>query len=152
MDIIILLYINKLILMEVYIMDEVLKLLDESGYGFLSTIDNGKPRVRPFGFILGDDGRIYFCTNSTKDVYKQLVASPFIEFTATTRTLITTRISGQINFCEDIEKKKKAINKSELIRNTYESADNPILKLFYIEHGTAKITQFSGSPTKTIEF
>jgi uncharacterized pyridoxamine 5'-phosphate oxidase family protein len=53
-------------------MEKVLKLLKENANGFLATVDNGRPRVRPFGFILEDEGKLYFCTNSMKNGDKKI--------------------------------------------------------------------------------
>lgn len=50
-------------------MKEVIRLLRENQYGFLATVDNGRPRVRPFKFMFEEEGRLYFCTNSKKEVY-----------------------------------------------------------------------------------
>jgi uncharacterized pyridoxamine 5'-phosphate oxidase family protein len=133
-------------------MEEVLKLLKENANGFLATVDNGRPRVRPFGFILEDEGKLYFCTNSMKDVYKQLLALPYVEYSVTTKEMITLRISGEIKFCEDFDKKQKVLNVYETIKRGYKSADNPIFKVFYIEHGKASISDFSGQPPRRIDF
>ena len=50
-------------------MKEVLEFLKENGNGFLATMEEGKPRVRPFQFMLEAEGRFYFCTSNAKDVY-----------------------------------------------------------------------------------
>ncbi|WP_368488653.1 pyridoxamine 5'-phosphate oxidase family protein [Clostridium sp. BJN0013] len=47
-------------------MEEVIKIFKENGYGFLATVEDGKPRVRPFGFMFYEDGKLYFCTSNTK--------------------------------------------------------------------------------------
>jgi uncharacterized pyridoxamine 5'-phosphate oxidase family protein len=133
-------------------MEEILKILKENANGFLATVDNGKPRVRPFGFILEDEGKLYFCTNSMKDVYKQLLSIPFIEYSVTTKEMKTLRISGEIKFCEEFDKKEKVLNVYEPIKLGYKSADNPIFKVFYIEHGVATISDFSGQPPIRLEF
>jgi len=39
----------------------------------LATVDGTKARVRPFGFVMKRNDALYFCTNKTKDVYKQMV-------------------------------------------------------------------------------
>ena len=133
-------------------MNEVIKQLREKQYGCLATVDNGKPRVRPFGFMFEEAGRLYFCTNSTKDVYRQLNEMPYIEYSATSKDMVTVRISGEVVFCEEIDKKEKALNASELVQRLYRSADNPIFKVFYMEHGTASISDFSGQPPRSIAF
>lgn len=133
-------------------MEEVVRLLKENHYGFLATVNNGKPRVRPFGFMFEEEGKLYFCTNSNKDVYHQLKAVPEVEYSATSKEMVTVRISGQVSFCEDLDKKEKALNSSALVKRIYQTADNPIFKVFYIEHGTATISDFSGNPPKRVEF
>lgn len=133
-------------------MEEVLKLLKESGYGFLATVDNGKPRVRPFGFMFEEEEKLYFCTNNKKEVYRQLIALPYVEYSVTSKDMVTARVSGKVIFTEDMDKKEKALNASELVKRGYKTPDNPIFKVFYIEHGTAVISDFSGHLPKKIEF
>ncbi|GFP75590.1 pyridoxamine 5'-phosphate oxidase family protein [Clostridium fungisolvens] len=133
-------------------MEELLKLLKENPNGVLATVDNGKPRVRPFGFILEEEGRFYFCTNSLKEVYKQLIKVPYIEYAVTTKDMVTVRISGEIEFSDDIATKEKVLNIYEPVKLGYKSADNPIFKVFYMEHETATISDFSRKQPKKIEF
>lgn len=133
-------------------MEEVLRLLKENVSGFLATVDEGKPRVRPFGLMLEEEGKLYFCTNSKKEVYRQLLALPYVEYSVISKEMITIRVAGEIKFCEDIEKKEKVLNVHEPVKLGYKSADNPIFKVFYIEHGTAIISDFSGRSPKKIDF
>lgn len=133
-------------------MKEVIRLLKENVNGYLATVDDGKPRVRPFGFMLEDEGKIYFCTNNMKEVYRQLIDTPYIEYSVTTKDMVTVRVRGEIKFCEDIDIKSKVLNACEPVRRGYKYPDNPIFKVFYIEHGTATISDFSGTPSKKIEF
>jgi uncharacterized pyridoxamine 5'-phosphate oxidase family protein len=133
-------------------MHEILKLLKENPNGFLATVDNGKPKVRPFGFMFEEAGKLYFCTNSKKKVYKQLLSLPYIEYSILSNDMVTLRINGEIKFCEDLDKKEKALNSHEPVKRGYKSADNPIFKVFYIEHGTATISDFSGNPPVRITF
>lgn len=133
-------------------MDEIIKLFKENGFGFLATVDNGKPRVRPFGFMTWDKGKLYFSTNSTKKVYKQLVESPYIEYSTTSKDMVTGRISGKVIFSDDKDKKKLVLNSSGLVKKLYKSPDNPIFKIFYVEHGIATISDLTGENCKEIEF
>lgn len=133
-------------------MQQVIELLRTNQYGFLATVDEGRPRVRPFGFMFEEGGCLYFCTNSTKDVYKQLLACPQVEYAATSPQMVTVRITGEAVFTEDMDKKEKAIAANEMVRRMYKTADNPIFKVFCIEHGTALVSDFSGKPPRTITF
>lgn len=99
-----------------------------------------------------EEGKLYFCTNSKKDIYRQLIDVPYVEYSVTSKDMVTLRISGEVVFTEELDKKEKVLNASEMVKIGYKSADNPILKVFYIEHGTATISDFSGQPPKKIEF
>ena len=49
---------------------------------YLATCEGDQPHVRPFSFAAVQDGRIWFCTATTKDVYRELEANPKFELTA----------------------------------------------------------------------
>ena len=49
---------------------------------YLATCEGDQPHVRPFSFAAQQDGRIWFCTATTKDVYRELEANPKFELTA----------------------------------------------------------------------
>jgi len=138
--------------MEEITMKEIVKLLRENASGFLATIDKGRPRVRAFGFMMEEDRRLYFCTNSLKDVYKQLLLVPFVEYVATSKEMVTIRVSGEIIFCDDIEIKEKVLNVYDAVKLGYKKAENPIFKVFYIEHGSAIVADFSGQPPRKLIF
>lgn len=133
-------------------MKEVVKFLNDNQYGFLATVDNGRPRARPFGFMFEEDGKLYFCTNNQKDVYKQLTACPLIEYSVTSKDMVTLRITGKVEFDEDRGKKEKALEASPLVRQIYKSPDNPIFKVFFLEHGACTFADFSGNPPRRMEF
>lgn len=132
--------------------NKILTILKENPNGYLATLEYDKPRVRPFGLILEEKGKLYFCTNSKKEVYKQLVLSPYIEYACTTKDFVTIRISGKIFFCEDYEMKEKVLNVYETVKAGYKSADNPIFKVFYLKHGCITISDFSSQVPKLIYF
>lgn len=133
-------------------MEEIIKLLNETRYGFLATVENGEPRVRPWGFMFEEGGKFYFCTNNTKDVYNQLEATPHVEFSAMNKNFVWVRIRGEIKFIDDVKVKEKVLASNDMVRSMYKTPDNPIFKVFYIEHGTAIKTDFSGQPPVKIEF
>ena len=133
-------------------MQEVIKFLQENINGCLATVDNGKPRVRPFQFMLENDGKLFFCTNNKKKVFRQLKANPYVEFCSSTPAFAWIRLSGEIKFSDDLKIKEKVIEKSALVKSLYKTADNPIFEVFYIEHGIAVIEDFSGQPPQHIDF
>ena len=58
----------------------IVTFLQENPVQYLATVGrNGKAKCRPFMFSGELDGKLWFCTNSTKDVYKDMQANPNIE-------------------------------------------------------------------------
>ncbi|MDR1001587.1 MAG: pyridoxamine 5'-phosphate oxidase family protein [Clostridiales bacterium] len=57
-------------------MEKVLKFLSETGMFFFGTTDKEQPEVRPFGFVMQIDGKLYFGMGKHKNVYKQLLENP----------------------------------------------------------------------------
>lgn len=134
-------------------MEEVLAVLnDKAVIGYLATVDQGKPRVRPWGFMFENNGKLYFCTASTKDVYQQLLVVPYIEYSKTTQNMVWVRINGAIQFDEDLNLREKCFEVSPMLKNIYQTPENPIFKVFHLEHGRAVIDDFSPNPPRVFEF
>jgi len=133
-------------------MQDVVKFLEENSVGFLATVDNGKPRVRPFQFMLEEGGKLYFCTSNAKDVFSQLKANPYVEFSCSTNTFAWIRVQGKAVFSNDPAIKAKILEKSELVKSIYQKPDNPIFEIFYLAEGNAVIADFSGQPPKKVNF
>lgn len=49
---------------------------------YLATCEGDQPHVRPFSFAALEGGRLWFCTATTKDVYREIEANPKFELTA----------------------------------------------------------------------
>lgn len=96
--------------------------------------------------------RFYFCTFSTKEVCRQLSECPFIEFTRTSEDMCCLRIRGEIKFETDIIFKEKCFGLYPMLKDIYQTPNNPLLMVFYLEHGTASIDSMSHVPRKTFEF
>ena len=60
-------------------MNEVYEFLKKCGVYYLATIENGCPRVRPFGTVDLFKNGLYIQTGKKKDVFKQICACPDIE-------------------------------------------------------------------------
>jgi len=133
-------------------MQEVIDILTPPGFGYLATVDNGKPRVRPFAFMFTENGKYYFCTAANKGVYTQLTECPFIEYSRTTEDMRWLRMSGRITFDEDIKLKERCFENYPMLKDYYQSPDNPLFKVFYLEHGNASIDSMTTEPRKTFEF
>lgn len=62
-------------------MNEVVTFLQENPVQYLATVGrDGKAKCRPFMFSGELDGNLWFCTNSTKDVYKDMQPIQILKF------------------------------------------------------------------------
>jgi uncharacterized pyridoxamine 5'-phosphate oxidase family protein len=128
-------------------MNEVVKFLKENPVQYFATVGlDGKPRVRPFQFMIEHDGKLYFCTNNQKDVFAQLEKCPYVEVSTSSQKFEWIRLSGKAVFSKDLEIKKAVIESSGLVKSLYKTADNPIFEVFYLEDAKAIIADFSGNP------
>lgn len=133
-------------------MQEIVKFLDENCDGFLATLENGQPRVRPYQFMLEVDGKLCFSTNNTKEVCKQLKANPAMEFSCANGRKGWLRLHGEVKFTNDVKVKEKIFAKKEWIKAIYKTLDNPVFEVFYLDHGMVLMLDQPGAEQKKIEF
>lgn len=134
-------------------MKEMIEFLKENPSGYLATTDrNGEPRVRPFQFMMEQDGKVYFCTANTKEVYRQLQTNPSLEFSTTSPAMVTLRVRGKAQFDDDLSIKERILETHDRIRMIYQKADNPIFEIFFIDHGQVVFSDFSGQPPRHLSF
>ena len=112
----------------------------------IATVDGAKARVRPFGFIMKRNNKLYFCTNKTKDVYKQLKKNPDIEISDMGNN-VWLRIRGRIAFDETREAKAQAFEESpNLLRIYPKGADDETFVTFYFTEAVATLFSFTEAP------
>jgi uncharacterized pyridoxamine 5'-phosphate oxidase family protein len=82
-------------------MSKVVDFLNEAQTYYLATVEDGQPRVRPFGATVEYNGKVYLATNNQKKVYQQLVANPKIEVSGMANGK-WIRLSGEAVFDDSI--------------------------------------------------
>jgi uncharacterized pyridoxamine 5'-phosphate oxidase family protein len=128
-------------------MNEVVKFLNENPVQYFASIGlDEKPKARPFQFMLEKAGKLYFCTNNQKDVFKQLQERPYVEITTSSPSFEWIRLNGKVVFSKDLDIKKDIIENNGLVKSLYQTAENPIFEIFYLEDAKAVIADFSGNP------
>lgn len=136
-------------------MEEILDFLNKCRTFYLGTVDeDGRPRVRPFGFVMEWDGKPAFCTATVKEVCRQLQANPYVEICAfMPDTMVWMRISGKTGFTNEIAAKRKALETMPALKDIYRSEKNPVLTCFFIEEGEAAFYSFTSmyKPFKVIK-
>ena len=62
--------------------EKINDILTKAKVFYLATVDGDKPKVRPLGFHLLFEDKIYFGVGTFKEVYKQMEANPKVEIAA----------------------------------------------------------------------
>lgn len=133
-------------------MNEVVKFLQENPVQYLATIGRDKKaKCRPFMFCLERDGKLWFCTNNTKDVYKDMQANPYIEVSVSSPEYAWIRLNGRAVFENNTAVKELCMN-NPIVKGQYGTADNPIFEVFYLDGAKAVIADFSGNPPRQYAF
>lgn len=129
-------------------MKEVVQFLQENPVQYLATVGrDGKAKCRPFMFAGEKDGKLWFCTNNQKDVYKDMRQNPNIEVSVSSPAYAWIRLSGKAVF-EDNMSVKELCLQNPIVKGQYQTASNPIFTVFYLADAHAVIADFSGQPPK----
>jgi uncharacterized pyridoxamine 5'-phosphate oxidase family protein len=113
----------------------------------IATVDGGKARVRPFGFIMKRNDALYFCTNKAKEVYKQLKQDPDIEISDMGSDGTWLRMRGRIAFDETREAKAEAFEQAPNLLKIYpKGADDELFVTFYFTEALATLFSFTETP------
>lgn len=129
-------------------MKEVELFLQENPVQYLATVGrDGKAKCRPFMFAGELDGKLWFCTNNQKDVYKDMQKNPNIEISVSSPAYEWIRLNGEAVFEENMAAKEMCIQ-NPIVKGQYGRADNPIFEVFYLKNVRAVIADFSGNPPK----
>ena len=129
-------------------MSEVVTFLQENPVQYLATVGrDGKPKCRPFMFCFEREGKLWFCTNNTKEVYKDLQENPYVEVSTSSPAYAWIRLSGKAVFAA-ARAVKEGCMENPIVKGQYQSADNPIFVVFYLEGAKAVLADFSGNPPR----
>ncbi len=127
-------------------MKKVIEFLKANPVQYLATVGrDGKGKCRPFGFQGEMDGKLWFCTNNTKEVYKDMQANPEVELSVTSPEYAWLRLHGTAKFENNMAVKEMCI-KDPIVKSQYGEATNPIFEVFYLDDPHGCICDFSGNP------
>jgi uncharacterized pyridoxamine 5'-phosphate oxidase family protein len=114
--------------------------------GVLATQDGQGVKTRVFQFLFADGKKAYFCTNREKPVYRQLKTNPNVSFCVPGDFSPVLSINGKAVFVDDMALKSRALDENPLIKTIYNSPDNPVFKLFFIDVEEVETFDFSHGP------
>lgn len=127
-------------------MKKVVEFLQANPVQYLATVGrDGKAKCRPFMFCFEKDGKLWFCTNNTKDVYKDMQENPYIEVSVSSSDYAWIRLHGKAVFENNMTVKEECMI-NPIVKGQYQAADNPIFEVFYLDEPHGVIADFSGNP------
>ncbi|GHU81334.1 NimC/NimA family protein [Clostridia bacterium] len=127
-------------------MTEILNFLTETKTFYLATVDGDKPKVRPFGFVMEFEGKLYFSTNESKPSFAQIKANPNVEISATNAKGEWLRLAGEAVFDARPEVKVAVFEAMPHLRGMYDKPDSPVLAPFYLKSGEAAFCSMTAAP------
>ena len=127
-------------------MEKVVEFLKANPVQYLAIVGrDGKAKCRPFMFCCAHDGKLWFCTNNTKDVYKDMQENPEIEVSVSSPEYAWIRLAGKAVY-ENNMAVKEICMQNPIVKGQYGEASNPVFEVFYIKNTHGIIADFSGNP------
>ena len=130
-------------------MKEVYEFLKKCGVFYLGTIDNDKPRVRPFGALNTFEDKLYIQTGKVKNVSKQMEKNSNIEICAFSEGK-WIRIEAEVVEDDRLEAKVSMLDNNPELKAMYKAEDSNT-EVLYLKNVKATIYSFTEEP-KVIEF
>lgn len=116
---------------------------------YLATVEDGQPRVRPFGTINIFEGKLYIQTGKSKDVSKQIQANPKVEICAF-KNGEWLRVAGTLVRDDRVEAKAHMLDAHPQLKAMY-SAEDDNTEVLYFKDATATFSSFTAAP-RTVKF
>ncbi len=115
-------------------MNDYKEVLNQDPSGVLATRNGEKLDTRVLHSLFLEGNKLYFCTSGDKPVYAQLMANPSASFCTYPQNYAPVlTLNGKVTFVEDLAVKTCVMDDSPMVKRNYETPDNPVFKLFYLE-------------------
>lgn len=134
---------------------EILEFINNNPVFFLATQDGKQPHVRGMMALEADENGILFNTGKPKDVYRQLSNNQQVELCFyDARQNKQVRISGKVELTEDLDTKKKVLERLPFLKPVVEKEGYDVLSPYYLRKGKAVIwtIETNFAPKEYIEF
>ena len=111
---------------------------------YLATVEEGQPRVRPFGTVDIFEGKLYIQTGKVKAVSKQIAANPKVEICAF-KDGKWLRVAGTLVRDERVEAKQHMLDGYPNLQAMYSATDDNT-EVLYFTDATATFSSFTEAP------
>lgn len=126
-------------------MNRIVEELGGAGVFYVATVENDQPRVRPFGAVIEFEGKVYFCTNNQKNVYKQLVSNPKAEICGMKQDGTWIRVTGNLVQDDSAAARAAMLESVPSLRRMYR-VDDGLFEVLRLEDATATLYSFGADP------
>lgn len=130
-------------------MQEIYEFLKKCNTYYLATVEDGQPRVRPFGTIDLFEDKLYIQTGKSKEVSKQIQKNPKVELCAFDGEK-WLRVSGTLVRDDRVEAKEHMLDNFPSLKAMYSATDDNT-EVLYFKDATAIFSSFTSAPV-TIKF
>ena len=124
-------------------MNEVYKFLKEVGVYYIATVENGEPRVRPFGTVNVFEDKLYIQTGKSKKCFSQMNGK-VVEICAF-KEGTWIRLTGTLVLDDRIEAQENMLDHYPELKGMYKAGDgnNAVL---YFKDAKAVFYSFGSAP------
>jgi len=130
-------------------MNEVYEFIKKCGVYYLATIEDGKPKNRPFGTINIFEDKLYIQTGKSKNVSKQIQKNPNVEICCFDGDT-WLRLNGELVRDDRVEAKESLLFNYPELRQMY-SAEDADTEVLYFKNAEAVFASFSSAP-RSVKF
>jgi pyridoxamine 5'-phosphate oxidase len=117
---------------------EILALINANPACHLATAEGDVPHVRGILLYRADENGLVFHTGNTKDLYRQLIRNPKVEFCFNDyQKGIQVRVSGSVELVDDMGLKKEIVGKRDFLKPWVEQQGWDMLVVYRLRKGRA---------------
>lgn len=106
------------------------------GVFYFATVENGEPRVRPFGFAMVFEDKLYLGCGTHKAAYEQMLKDPHVELCAFNKGAFV-RIRGEAVMDDRPEVQAAMYEAGPFLKDTYNEQTGHYHMCFYLEDMSA---------------
>ena len=131
-------------------MSKVFDFLKDAGIFYYATVEDNKPIMRPFGFLMEFEGKLYVGMGKHKNCFKQTIANPNVSICACNAKRQWIRISGKAVADDRPEAIANVFVAAPQMSNLYNEKTGQVIGIFYLEGAVAEIV--IGKDIEVIKF
>jgi len=124
--------------------NEILEFINKNQACHLATVEDGRPRVRGMLVYRVDKDGLVFHTGTTKDLYRQLMTNPAVEFCFDSPDRsIQVRVSGIAEISKDAALRGEIVSQRPFLKKIVDEHGEELLAVFVVKKLKASVWTFA---------